>query len=319
MVADSATRKFDDVLGTVAAVIAADVLLFADLGTAVSALAGIPVLLFAPGYLLSIVVFPRPMVDAATGDRSHALLSGRASKDWSFELVVRLLVAMVASMVTVFLLAMAIVVSSWPFTRAGFVAVLTVSVLVVAVLALGRRLRLPPADRYQPGLRASLARLGRDGADVPLRGLLLGLSILLAATTVGLAFTMDDGDGYTEFYLLNADDRSTDVPTDFTENESRPVVVGIENHQHRQVEYSVVVVIQRIDGDGSIANERRLDRFDVTLSPGESWEAERPVTPTLAGERLRLTYLLYEGSVPDDPTRANAAHSLHLWIDVDET
>jgi len=39
----------------------------------------------------------------------------------------------------------------------------------------------------------------------------------------------------------------------------------------------------------------------------------------MSGDRLRVAYLLYRGSVPDDPDVANAYRELHLWINASDT
>ena len=36
----------------------------------------------------------------------------------------------------------------------------------------------------------------------------------------------------------------------------------------------------------------------------------------MAGENLRLTFLLYRGQAPQDTTVENAYRELHLWVNV---
>lgn len=74
----------------------------------------------------------------------------------------------------------------------------------------------------------------------------------------------------------------------------------------------------RVEGNETSVTEREeLDRVSTTPEHGETWQEEYPVTPTMTGEGLRLTFLLYDGEVPVEPTRENAYRELHLWIDVE--
>jgi uncharacterized membrane protein len=96
-------------------------------------------------------------------------------------------------------------------------------------------------------------------------------------------------------------------------------VVGIENHEYESVEYTVVVQLQDVAvGDESIRvlEREELRRFETTLAHNETWRQRHGIAPTLTGERLRLTYLLYRGAAPGTPTAANAYQQLHLWVNV---
>jgi hypothetical protein len=64
---------------------------------------------------------------------------------------------------------------------------------------------------------------------------------------------------------------------------------------------------------------RELDRFSVELAPGDAWQDERSLAPTLSGDRLRVVYLLYRGAPPETPGQANAYRSVQLWVSVEET
>jgi uncharacterized membrane protein len=109
--------------------------------------------------------------------------------------------------------------------------------------------------------------------------------------------------------------------------------VGIGNHEHRATEYTVVATLQRVDtrrageasvndstGPGnvsiSVLEAEELARFDPELEHDEAWLREHDVTPTLSGENLRLTYLLYRGSLPEEPGVGNAYREVNLWVNV---
>lgn len=56
--------------------------------------------------------------------------------------------------------------------------------------------------------------------------------------------------------------------------------------------------------------------FETTLADNETWTQQHSVAPTMTGERLRLTYLLYKGEAPPEPTVGGAYREVHLWVNV---
>jgi uncharacterized membrane protein len=97
------------------------------------------------------------------------------------------------------------------------------------------------------------------------------------------------------------------------------VVVGIENNEHESVAYAVVMTLQRtksVDGEDRIVESRKLDQFRAELADNEAWRQSRDVTPTMAGDGLRLAFLLYPGDLPSNPTLENAYRTTYLRVNV---
>jgi uncharacterized membrane protein len=148
--------------------------------------------------------------------------------------------------------------------------------------------------------------------------------ILLAASGVAYSVTVSD-DGFTEFYLLN---RTSDgeltaekYPTEFDVGDSRSLVVGVRNNEEESVTYTVVPQIQRVDAQGGkreVLERDELDQFSFTAGPNQKVLLNHTVTPMIIGTELRLTYLLYRGSTPAEPTADNAYREVHLMINVSE-
>ncbi|WP_411713889.1 DUF1616 domain-containing protein [Natronomonas sp.] len=63
-----------------------------------------------------------------------------------------------------------------------------------------------------------------------------------------------------------------------------------------------------------------VDLLHFTVAHNETWIEERNITVSdeLTGTDLRLSFLLYDGDVPAQPTRENAYRNLHLWISVED-
>jgi hypothetical protein len=81
--------------------------------------------------------------------------------------------------------------------------------------------------------------------------------------------------------------------------------------------YTVVVQLERVGADGSVVDRVELDRLSATVGAGERWTRRHAVTPPTTGENLRLSYLLFVGDAPAEPTRADARHATHLWVTVE--
>lgn len=112
-------------------------------------------------------------------------------------------------------------------------------------------------------------------------------------------------------------------PETVTVGEPESLYVGIGNNEYESVDYTVVVQLQRVEGEGNqsrVTDRVEVDRFSASVDHNETWVEERSFTVDgeLTGENLRLTFLLYDGDVPLAPTRGNAYRDLHLWIDVVE-
>lgn len=153
----------------------------------------------------------------------------------------------------------------------------------------------------------------------------LVLSIILAAASVTYAVAVPkQGEKFTETYLLTQNDDGSLVadnyPTNFTVGEGKSLVVGISNYEFERVNYSVVVELQNVtfptENTTRVTRQVELRRFRTTLSNNGTWNHRHTVTPTFAGQRLRLTYLVYRGDPPTQPSVESVYRSTHLWINV---
>lgn len=201
------------------------------------------------------------------------------------------------------------------------------SVVVAAV----RRWELPPEERfavpYHDWIAAGKAELfdPDDRVDAGLN-VLLGLSILLAVGSVGYAVAVpQDGEQFTEFYILTENEDGELVadgyPQELVVGEATELVVGIGNQEHETTSYSVVIQLQKVETANNETTVRRrdeIDRFSTRLDHNETRHTYRTITPTFAGEDLRIKFLLFRGEPPSSPTAENAYRDLHLWVDVAE-
>ena len=109
-------------------------------------------------------------------------------------------------------------------------------------------------------------------------------------------------DPYTEFYVLGESGQAAGYPVDLSPGESGTVIIGITNHEHRQMIYPVVVT-----WNGSATTRR-----SVTVPAGETRETNMTLTAPQDPGRYRVRFLLYRESVIGGPYR-----TLRLWVTVD--
>ena len=215
----------------------------------------------------------------------------------------------------------------------------TISLFTVlaSVLAALRRWELPASERFRVPYREWYAD-GRSEVTDPdstldaALNVALVVAILLATTSVVYAVAVpQQGEQFTEFYVLTEGEDGDLVAADFPEtlspNESAPIHLGVENNEYEPVEYTVVVQLQAVDIEdnrSTVTDRARLDRYSVTVAHNESDIRERPLeldagtAREFAGEDRRVKFLLYRGDPPADPTADDAYRDLHLWVEVSD-
>jgi uncharacterized membrane protein len=308
-------------------------------GTPVAIALGLPVVLLWPGYAIVAALYPErgalsDGIDGAAGGLERLVLSVGSS------LAASPLVALAANY------------TAWGIRPEPVFAGLAGVTCAASGVAALRRRELQVDRRYVPPVRTAIAAVTADAVpERPIEAVLLvvlAVAVLVSAASVGyLGATPRHGESFTEFYLVTSDGTggyvAADYPTSFRTGESQSLVVGVRNREHRPVTYTVVLLLQRVDPmvgadnastattgvaagaapssgvgpTGRVLERTELRRFEnVQLDHGETWQRRHEVAPRTTGRNLRLTYLLYRGRPPAEPTIGNAAYETHLWIDV---
>jgi uncharacterized membrane protein len=291
---------------------------------------GLPFVLFLPGYALIAALFPeaadsnpdQPPADSA--DHSDGL----TNRD-GIDGIERVALSFGLSIAVVPLIGLILNFTPFGIRLLPVLLAVTSFTLAMTAAAAHRRRQLPPDDRFAVPYRDWLqgARAEFTNPDSRLDGalnVLLVLSILLAASSVTYAVAVpNQGEAFTESYLLTEQENGSlvadDYPTKFTVGESRPLVVGIGNHEHQNMEYSMVVQLQDVqiqNNSTTVLESTELQRFQTRVADGETSHRNLNITPTITGDRLRLSFLLYTDTPPATPTTENAYRTTHLWINV---
>lgn len=276
---------------------------------------GIPYLAVAPGYALVSALFPE--ADGRTDD-------GSADGPGGIDAFERLALSFGLSVLVVPLLGLLLNFTPLGIRLRPVVGAVTGLTLLLVGVAAWRRAALDPADRFGvlPGAWLPDVRGGlRPG--IALDAFLVAAVLIATAGAGYVVAAPGQGEQFTELYVVTETDSGEFVadgyPTNFTAGESKSLHVAVANHERRPVRYTLVTQLQQVERDGgtlAVRNRTELDRSARIVQPNRTWRSRKAVAPTMTGDRLRLTYLLYRGSVPETPTVDNAYQEVHLWINV---
>lgn len=290
---------------------------------------GLPFALFVPGYAFVAALFPeaKPAADDGVGD--DAAGSAGPVRESGVDGLERVALSVGTSVALVSLVGLVLNFTPWGLRLTSVLVTLGGFTLAAAYVGARRRNALDPDERFRVPYERWVARarselFAPDTRTDAVLNVLLVVSLLLAVGTVGyVAAFPKQGESFSEFYLLTENETgdlvADDYPTEFVAGEPRSLVVGVGNHEHEPVSYTVVSQIQRVrveNNSTAVLQAETLDRFSPTVAANETWHRQHDVAPTIAGDRLRLTYLLYRGDPPENPTAENAYRSLHLWVNV---
>lgn len=289
-----------------------------------------------PGYALIALLYPEAGKEASrTFDENERGLNNPLPGKRGVDPIERFAFSVAASLILVPLVALVANFTPWGITRTPILFGTAGLTLLFVFGALARRARLLPEHRHVPAPSQVVSNVGystpktgfRTGNDWTRRfNIALVASLLLLAASVGVAaMNPPQSDGFTEFYVetgnVTADTQSM-YPSQFTTGESRELTVAVTNHEHERTSYSMIVLLQRVDGSGdnaTVQEERQLTQESFALEPEATENVSLSITPRTAGTDLRLGLLLYRGEPPADPSMENAYRVLRLPIDVAES
>ncbi|WP_284033444.1 DUF1616 domain-containing protein [Halobaculum lipolyticum] len=265
---------------------------------------GLPFVLVAPGYGLVSALFPR------AGETGPGEGDGWLS---------RLLLSVAGSVMAVAVVGVVLEFTVWGFRREAVVGLLAALTLISTVVAWYRRRAVTPAARAGASGSALRERTRTLVAGDGALGVLLTVLVVVVAAggvAVVVADTTSSG-ATTEFYVLGENESGELVAGTYPENvtvgEEATVGIGVGTTRPAGFDGSVVASLERVSVDGeatTVTESQRLGSFDVSVASGETDVRRHTFQPEMAGDRLRLTFRLYErGS--ESPFRR-----VQIWIGV---
>jgi uncharacterized membrane protein len=335
-------RNYRDILAVIALLVVLIAAVLTPAGNPARILLALIALVFLPGYALTLALFPerrhRRRVEAAslldpTGSvtgRAETLRAGLTDGE-------RVALSFGLSLATIPIYGLLIEVVWGEYTLVSLLATLTATVGALLAVGASRRRRVEstaevPFDGIGPsrGVRwivgpnprdagiDALSSLGLAERRSQVTSIALGIAVVVSVVTFGFALaTPLDGNQYTEAYLLTdqGDELAAVNYPRAAGDEPAELVLVLENHEGRQVDYTTVVTLERISPDGNTQPIRTLDQFETTLSADDKWQHPHTLALDESGADLRVAYLVYRGDPPATPTRATAYRNLTLWLE----
>lgn len=243
---------------------------------------GIVMVLFAPGYSLIAVLFPK---DKDLNDIQRIALG------FSLSIVVTPLIGLLLNY------------APFGIRLESILLFLSFFTILMCIAAYIRRSRLPQEEKfsvklnYLPQIKKLLD--GKSKLDKIL-AITLVLSIVLAISTAAYVVIIPQhSEKFTEFYILGSNGKAGDYPTNLTVGQDGNITIGIVNHEYADVNYTMVIKL----------NNQTIDNETITLSNNQSYEKPFKFAASSPGQNQELEFILYK--LPDN---GNVYRSLHLWI-----
>lgn len=259
---------------------------------------GIPFLVFLPGYAILSVLFPA---------KKHLNILERAAISFGVSIAIIPVVGIGLNM------------SEFGAKISSVLAIISVIALIFSLAALSIRKKtmgayLPLAPEIVWKWVTSFARKGGKAQKV----MSVILVIALLGTVVALIFVVSnppEGQSFTEFYILNTGGKATDYPHNLAVGQVASVTLGIINHEHRQVNYTLEVWLASmtiVNNQTSIHSMYMFETRNITLAnvpvdvqdnTTKQYETNYTFQVQLAGD-YKLFFLLYldhEPVLPDYP------------------
>ncbi len=184
-----------------------------------------------------------------------------------------------------------------------------------------------------PPPAASGAAAGTPPAGMPDRSVpwmeqalsiaLIAIVFIAVGVTISIILVPGERDTFTEFYILGPKGKAADYPTEFMAGTPQTVIIGIGNHEGRDITYTVqtFAVQGRFDdvtNQTVISSATLLDRFSVTVPHNQT--AEQPYTFRIMDPNTnRIEFILFKEAPPEvhGSDLIDASYrDLHLWLRV---
>lgn len=276
----------------------------------------LPLLSFIPGYALSTVLFP----GGSTPGIGDSLGHGRSVTHLDGVERAGLSVGLSLGLLPVFAFVFSVMIGT---IMGPIVPALAGVVLLLSVVGGLRRARLPEHERFSVPLGRWVDEVRNATVDGPRREVVINIvlagSILVAIGVLGIAFAMpQQGASFTEFSVGTTDGGefvTSGYETDLALNQQAEFDLFFENNEGDMMNYVVVAQFERVD-DGTVTEVDEAGTFSVLVEPGDSTIERRTVTPSMEGDDIRLTFLLFLDQPTGQPDRESAYRSVHVWVTV---
>ncbi|ALM76406.1 conserved membrane hypothetical protein [Thermococcus barophilus] len=213
----------------------------------------------------------------------------------------------------------------WGIRLIPILVSLTIFNLIFGILAVYRRAKA--IDPWIPRISIEMLKeeLEWGKASKLDKALTVILVIAIISSIATLAYVITHpkpGEKFTEFYILGPNGKAADYPTELFVGENATIILGIANHEYRNVTYYVEVWLVNLTYDFNtntthIYNMYLLDRFNVTLPHKPvniegNWTPQWEMNYTFSIDKpgkWQLWFLLFKDREPPLPKPINGDYA----------
>ena len=291
----------------------------------------IPLVVFFPGYALVSAMFPdKPTNNSQSFDEAKTGLGNPLLVTGGLETIERLVLSTVFSVALVSAIALLTSVTPGGLALETVLPGTALVTVALSLLAIVSRYRCPPNQRFIPSLsvrglfftQQRPTAYDRSNTRPYNVAIVIGLLLLVASGGFAIA-NQPQPDGFTEFSVDTENvtgETDTMYESTYTAGEPQELQATITNQEHEERAYTTVVLLEQVsydDGEVTVHETDEVDRTSATVADGDTHQQTLEFTPSMAGDDLRLTLLLYDGEPPAEPTAENAYRTVQLPIEVE--
>jgi len=271
----------------------------------------LPMILFVPGYSLIAALFP-------------------SNKE--IDLIERIALSFGLSIAVVPLIGLALNYTPWGIRLDPVVGSLVVFTIAVILVAQVRRREIPKEERFTLPLHEMVQEIrtefrddGKRPVDRVLNIILLIAIVVAIVSTIYVIAVPKEGEKFTEFYILGSEGMAADYPTTLWVDQPDSVIIGIGNHEYRNVTYFVEIILVDTEFDtrtntSVIRDTKEISNFSIDLPHNSTYQEPHRIVADEKGYN-QLKFLLFTDSRPPSgiqgQERINQSYrDLHLWIDI---
>jgi uncharacterized membrane protein len=284
---------------------------------------GLPFLLFIPGYILILALFPMTKENKRLNNIERVALS------FGFSIAIDSLLGFILNF------------TPWQIRLEPILLLLFFFIVVVGFIAFLRWKAIPLKQRFVISFDVTLPKSNNTSDNV--LTIILCISIIISAAIVGYVIvTPKIGETFTEFYILGPTRNTTGYPRNLSVDDNANVIIGLVNHEYKIMNYTIEVWLinqtiffnESTQKNETIYNEMwYIDKMTINLNPIDNikqlsgWEKNYSFSLNKKGE-FKLTFLLFitpTGKYDFNTNYKNiseqkfesAYKELHLWLSVE--
>ncbi|MCK5774510.1 MAG: DUF1616 domain-containing protein [Thermoplasmata archaeon] len=186
-------------------------------------------------------------------------------------------------------------------------------IIITSIVAVRRRGLLPLEDRFEIVIDIEMPR-DHSTADKVLTVGIVVMMLLSVGMLIYIIVVPREGEAFTEFYVLGSGGMADDYPRNFIVGEPRSIFIGVGNHEHRTMNFTIVLSIDPTAENVTVSslNDLTLSTVNrpslgIQVKDGSTLEIPCNFTIDQPGS-YKLQLLLFRGE--------RMYRDLHLWVRV---